>query len=1210
MHDLLRKGVARRLEYSDFYNLDTIDMPVTNWKRYLRQRKPGRSLLVTIALAFAPELLLQAIFCIIVCILRYSGPFFLQRILKSIQLSSKNSSDMSVRRLYLDAFGLLILTLILSLTTNQVLWATRRLSVRVKGLLVAELTAKTLRRRGKGSLEEKKKEKTEAKDGEEDSPKASSVAANGKIMNLLTVDFQRVLDVSAYLNNIYSMPLTLGIGIWYMYQLLGVSALVGLSLVCIYVLLSKILVKRLAILQEELNAVSDERVSMITELLQGIKAVKLFGWESRFVDNIDAQRERHLNYLWRVTVWWVHISIVSFLGPMLTLIVIFATYVSVFGNKLTAEVAFTSISVFQMVRNELERMPGIFNSIVNGYVSLCRIDSYLGQPQVQDLEMRVALEPNDGLGFEHADLEWEGSDAAKENTSKAGAQDLATARKMTTKVVTPGGELSNSASQPTEETPLLVESLHMHVTLPDALSIASLGSQNDNSTFSLKNIDVQFPIGGLSIVAGPTGSGKSSLLLALIGEMTLTRGRILLPAVDASTIAASNDKYKDIIELSNEGLVISDIAYVAQEAWLRNATIRENILFGEPYNKDRYEEVLRACALKPDLRILKAGDMTEVGERGVTLSGGQKQRVALARAVYSSRRILLIDDCLSAVDAHTGKHILMECLLNKTSLMQGRTCVLVTHHVAMCLPFAQFLVILYDGQISLKGTPAELQMQGAFTKVLAEVENNKKKDATSEHKSKEKAAKEDSKVKSIEGILDSSITEDVSKGDRTTEESLVKTIKDKTSEDEYNIERLQKIAKQGNLGPNSNISALQGILVEDEEREEGLIKFEVWKTYISACGNKAFWISSFLLLALWQMVLIVQDYWIRVWINSNNGNTNASNPSISGRASISALPLPMSFYLAGSIYGSAVYLLPVSGSHMNNTVGAAAADMQNENIAITLNPVNREHHSSIYWLGIYVLIGFVNIFGRAIQNIVLFQAAIDASRTLHARLLRAVVHAIPRFFDSTPFGRIINRFSRDMQTIDEVTINNLISWLSEIIAVLGVYAVTSSVTPVFIFIAIAISIVYMIIAHYYLNTSRELKRLESNSMSPLLSLFGELIQGVSTIRAFGIKQYYIKEAVNRISAQNRSYFLSLSSIRWFAIRIDLAGAVVSFSCAMFIIRNLDRMDAGLAGFTLLYAFSLPERMHWVIRNYNTNELNMNAVERVKQYLSIKQEAAL
>ncbi|KAJ2618159.1 hypothetical protein EV177_000195 [Coemansia sp. RSA 1804] len=316
-------------------------------------------------------------------------------------------------------------------------------------------------------------------------------------------------------------------------------------------------------------------------------------------------------------------------------------------------------------------------------------------------------------------------------------------------------------------------------------------SIDESTPFAYKNnlnecYLVDAPKSGSSILSRLLFScGKSSLLSALIGEMTLVHGNIMVPTVDSrvatTAAAADGSKYKDIVDISNEELVPHDIAYVGQETWLRNATFRENILFGEKYEKERYEEVLRVCALKPDLRIFPAGDRTEIGERGVTLSGGQKQRVALARAVYSHRRILLIDDCLSAVDAHTGKHILMECLLSKTKLMQGRTRVLITHHVPMCLPYADFMVMMNKGRIVLKGAPQDLKAQGVLTSALKELE------------------------------------------------------------DEYTEERLRKIAEQKNLDPNIDLTVLQGILVKEEEREEGRVKFEVWKTFIDICGGNTYW---------------------------------------------------------------------------------------------------------------------------------------------------------------------------------------------------------------------------------------------------------------------------------------------------------------------------------------------------------------------------------
>ncbi|KAJ1771436.1 hypothetical protein LPJ74_002369 [Coemansia sp. RSA 1843] len=925
--------------------------------------------------------------------------------------------------------------------------------------MVAELSAKTLCR-----------SKNNSSDLEGNAAGASnqksSVATDGKIMNLLTADLERLSKLCKYLDQIFSYSLSLGIGVWYMYQLLGVSALFGLSLTAVYIPLSKLMLARLAYSEKMVNVVSDKRISMITELVQGIKTVKLFGWEAHFLKNINNQREYQLIYLWKNALWRLFIKAIVMLGPMLIIIVMFATHVAVLGKELTAEIAFTTISVYQLVRFIFENFPTYVSLGINGYVSIGRIDSYLGQSEIQELEERVIQGPVVALGFQSADLEWESTedstDFSKDDTYGLPGTAFASLSEARTEIGTPGVENVDCNHQLNENTPLLMESFSCSdVGLFSSSSKATLSHNVNMDGFSLKNIDVQFPIGGFTIVAGPTGSGKSSLLSALIGEMALTRGHILLPTAYSSDAAASESKYRDIVELSNEGLAIRDIAYVAQESWLRNATIRENILFGEVYEKERYEEVLRVCALKPDLRILAAGDMTEIGERGIALSGGQKQRISLARAVYSSHRILLIDDCLSAVDSHTAKHILMECLVGNTSLIQGRTRVLVTHHVAMCLPYVNYMVMMHEGRITLKGAPSDLQSQGSLSMVLADLESSES-DIVS-HKGKNAIEKQATKVcrgKYFEGISDDS--EDADQDDDAVEkDKLANSVNNTKSEDEYNAERLCKINAQRGLGPSSDISALQGTIVKEEEREEGYVKFE------------------------------------------------------------------------------------------------------------------RQHLAFI-----------------------------------HSQLLQTIVHATPRFFDSTPFGRIINRFSRDMQIIDEGTLDTIIAWFADVFAVLGVFVIATMAIPVFIFVALAVLLIYTVIAYYYLNASREIKRLESNSMSPLLSLFGELLEGVSTIRAFGVKKYYIKEAINRIETHNRLFHTLWLTIRWLTARIHIASSIVSFTCALLIIMSRDWMDAGLAGFVLSYALSFSRRMIWVVLNYSNNEINMNAVERVIQYLDVEQEAAM
>ncbi|KAJ2658560.1 hypothetical protein IWW48_003965 [Coemansia sp. RSA 1200] len=1166
LSESMRLGGTRRMEYTDLYRLAAEDNPVSCWRRYQRHRKSDRSLLVALGLTLAPELFLQLTFSVIMCAIQFSGPFFLQRILRTIQHLKQHRDTGEpmppgvIRRAYLDAVGLLVFTLLTSLLASQVMWLGRHIGMRIKGVIIAEMSSKTLRRRDKGSYARVPNNSSNKKNEQEPQPQ---IAADGKIMNLLTADFQRVVEVSTCLDRVYAMPLTLALGMWYMYRVLGASALYGMSVAAVYVPLTRIMYRYLTRLENATTALSDDRISAISEVLHGIMAVKLFGWESGFSANIDKKREQQLQSQWRVYLFMTLIHSIALVGPMLILIVMFAVYVIVLGNSMTAEIAFTTISVFQVIRLVLERMPGFFSWATNATVSLGRIDAYLQQPQVQALESRVVLQSRESsvLGFESASLEWTVTPlpvAKNSNTISSNA---------TTTPALVSSTAATAVLSDDEETPLL--------DAPVSPSPTTLQTNNpqeeDLVSFSLENIDVRFPLGGLSIVAGPTGSGKSSLLSALVGEMTLTKGRVLLPTANPWEIVAENPKYKDILALSDEGLAIRDVAYVAQEAWLRNATIRENILFGEPYNRERYEEVLRVCALKPDLRILVAGDESEIGERGITLSGGQKQRVALARAVYSSRRILLIDDCLSAVDAHTGKHILMECLLNKSQLMQGRTCILVTHHLSMCLPFANYLLIMHEGRVALQGTPENLKRRGMLERIVAELESFKrvvKSDGSSDTENAS-TKNEDGHGEIVSRRIRTKAADlppvhslaEFSRKSASTEKNLMKHINDRKSEDEYNAERMQIIAEQRRLDPTHNLmSALEGTLTQVEEREEGHVKFEVWQTYLSACGSESFWFTSILMLILWQAVVVMQDYWIRVWVASSSSSSGANSSS---------------------------------STSSNNAVHELTEDA-----------------APMYWLSVYIAIGLVSICIRVMLKYYTFSGAISASRTIHRRLLGAVIHATPRFFHATPFGRIISRFSREMLSTDETTMDMLLWWASDIVAVISVFTIVMAVTPAFIFVAVLVVATYMSIGYYYLNASRELKRLESNSMTPLLSLFSELILGVATIRAFNTKHYYLKEAINQIKAQNRPFYMVWSALRWLTVRIDLASATVSFTCALCIIMSLDWIDPGLAGFALMYSLSFSERMMYVIRNFSDNELNMNAIERIMQYMDVAQEASL
>ncbi|KAJ2115595.1 hypothetical protein IW146_002186 [Coemansia sp. RSA 922] len=1072
---VLRLGTRKTIDGGDLYCLDSCDRPLSIWRHYTSLPTFQGSLIKRLAATFAPQLLAQGLLALGNSALEYGGPFFLQRILHSIRMYNAHPPDhesramvvaSTSRLIYLDAIGLLLCSLLHSVMVNQVLWIGRRVSVRLQGLLVAELSSKALRRRCKTSAPPKEGE------GSEDDKTASS---DGRVANMLTSDLESVGHISSYLNEIYTLPIKFVLGSWYLYSLLGVSALIGLTITVVYYPLTKLMVMYLIKYQKRLMAIEDERVTMITEMFQGIRAVKLFGWQSRFIERVRTKRTEELALYWKLMLLQLPVSFVQSITTSLMLICILALYSLVFGHPLTADIVFPTITVFSMVSGSFNSAPGMFRWLSSCYVSLKRIESFMVLSPVQDLDDRIG-ESSEVVGFVDACFEWSPPDANSTKSSAASsvsATPVASSGSLSRKASVATG--LSQASDVTEQTPLLAGGSSASIAVNDTVAESGL------VRFTLRDISLRFPVGGLSIVVGPTGSGKSSLLSALIGEMTLTSGRVLLPCADALLLDAelAGGKYREIVELSGQRRVMRDIAYVAQEAWLRNATIRDNILFGEAYDQQRYEEVLRVCALKPDLRIFDAGDRTEIGERGVTLSGGQKQRVALARAVYSPRQTLLIDDCLSAVDAHTAKHILMECLLGQTPLMQGRTRVLVTHHVAACLPHADYVAVIQDGRVSACGAPDVVQIQGL------------------------------------------ELNPAVGQGEDAVSSA---NVNDMRSEDDYAS------------------GAVTGALVDDEEREQGYVRLGVWLDYMRMCGPPWYWVTVIGLMFINRTTSIIQDYCVRLWMSASD---DTSAP-----------------------------------------------------------------HTVVFWLTAYLLTGLLSTAVNLADWVNEGVGALRAGRRYHERLFARVIAATPRFFDKTPIGRVISRFSRDMRTIDGDIINEITGLVSQLTHMISVFAIISTVTPPFIFVALLMTLAYARLGVYYLNATRELKRLDSISMAPLLSLFSELITGVESIRAFGAQNQYTMEAMNRVDVHNRPYYLLWAANRWLCSRIELLGCLVAFSTTILILYSLDTIDAGLAGFVLMYAISFSDYMLWFIRNYCDCEISMNSVERVTQYMTLEQEASM
>ncbi|XP_051530365.1 ATP-binding cassette sub-family C member 3-like isoform X4 [Myxocyprinus asiaticus] len=443
----------------------------------------------------------------------------------------------------------------------------------------------------------------------------------GEVVNLMSVDAQRFMDLTTFLNMLWSAPLQIILALFFLWKNLGPSVLAGVAVMVLLIPFNAFIAMKTRTYQVEQMKHKDDRIKLMNEILNGIKVLKLYAWEISFKEKVLQIRQKELNVL-RKTAYLSALSTMAWTSaPFLVALTTFAVYVTVDKeNVLDAEKAFVSLSLFNILRFPLNMLPQVISSIVQASVSLKRIQDFLS----------------------HDELDPESVDRRNNASEYA--------------VTVVNGKFS--------------------------------WAKQDQVT--LENINVMVPQGSLLAVVGHVGCGKTSLVSALLGEMKKLEGQISIRG---------------------------SVAYVPQQAWIQNDTLRDNILFGKPYLEQKYRCVLEACALTPDLEMLPGGDQTEIGEKGINLSGGQRQRVSLARALYSEADVYLLDDPLSAVDAHVAKHI-FDKVVGPEGVLKDKTRILVTHGISF-LPQVDNILVLVDGRVSEMGSYQDLLKQnGAFAEFL------------------------------------------------------------------------------------------------------------------------------------------------------------------------------------------------------------------------------------------------------------------------------------------------------------------------------------------------------------------------------------------------------------------------------------------------------------------------------------------------------------
>ncbi|KAF9650725.1 multidrug resistance-associated ABC transporter [Thelephora ganbajun] len=478
----------------------------------------------------------------------------------------------------------------------------------------------------------------------------------GKINNLVSTDLNNIIDGRDFLMIAVACPIQIILCIVFLYTILGWSAIVGMVTMVALFPVPGYFAAKLQTIQNEKMKMTDSRVQVVTEIMNVIRMVKLFGWEKKMDEKIAQKREEELYYQKKRLFLEILNGMVNFLIPIITMIVSFACYTVVMKKQLTAAKVFSAMSVFDMLRDQMWMVFGSIPMMIQAKVSLDRLNDFLRKTELLD-----EFDPNS--------KDTTIADNVKANTDLVGIRNASfTWTNKSNETITPGSSRRN---------------------------------------FTLRiNDEVIFRKGKINLIVGPTGCGKTSLLMALLGELHY--------------VAAGPDSWYNLPRAGG-------VAYAAQESWVQNETIRNNILFGSPYDEQRYKKVIYQCGLSRDLTLFDAGDKTEVGEKGLTLSGGQKARVTLARAIYSQAQILILDDVLAALDVHTARWVVDKCL--QGDLVHGRTVLLVTHNVAMTSPIADFVVSLgSEGRILSQGTMSKaLATSKALTKELKVEESELRK---------------------------------------------------------------------------------------------------------------------------------------------------------------------------------------------------------------------------------------------------------------------------------------------------------------------------------------------------------------------------------------------------------------------------------------------------------------------------------------------------